>query len=208
MSSLHQEKSMHISNHIQEWHRRKRLIKAYISPKFLLEWFLKYLFPYNSKDVSTSRVTSKEKSIFKSQQLDLIYAQSGMLNEILPNALKSNYDPRKNLGPHVDGIIGSANDNSMELLMNQLKDLSLRHSVVGQASSSSSTPTQSVDVHFYIHRPTRMVTNNQEEIEGNDMVIIISSSRWILVASHLFQLVRFGGFPVWQFLPSFQVPNF
>jgi hypothetical protein len=114
----------------------------------------------------------------------------------------------KILGLMLDGIIGSANANSMELLMNQLKDLSLRHSVAGQASSSSSTPTQSVDVHFYIHRPTRMVTNNQEEIEGKDMVIIISSSRWILVASHLFQLVRFGSFPVWQFLPSFQVPNF
>jgi hypothetical protein len=89
---------MHISDHIQEWHRWKRLIKSYIPPEFLLEWFLKSLLPYISKDVSTSRVTSEEEAIFKAQQLDLIYAQSGMLYEILPDAPRSNYDPRKNLG--------------------------------------------------------------------------------------------------------------
>jgi hypothetical protein len=71
-----------------------------------------------------------------------------MLYEILPDALRSNYDPRQNLGPHADGIIGSANVNSMELVTNQLKELSLSQSVGGQYSYVSSTPTQSVDVHF------------------------------------------------------------
>jgi hypothetical protein len=28
------------------------------------------------------------------------------------------------------------------------------------------------------------------------------------VASHLFQLAHFGSFPVWQFFPSFRVPDF
>jgi hypothetical protein len=107
LSSFHQDKATHISDHIQEWHRRKRLIKAYIPPEFLLEWFLKSLLPYISKDVSTSGVTSEEEAIFKSQQLDLIYAQSGMLYEIIPDTPQSNYDPRQNPGPHVDGIIGS-----------------------------------------------------------------------------------------------------
>jgi hypothetical protein len=51
---FHQDKATHISDHIQEWHRWKRLIKAYIPPEFLLEWFLKSLLPYISKDVSTS----------------------------------------------------------------------------------------------------------------------------------------------------------
>ena len=51
-----QDKATHISDHTQEWHRWKRLIKANIPPKFLLEWFLKLLFPYISKDVSTSGV--------------------------------------------------------------------------------------------------------------------------------------------------------
>jgi hypothetical protein len=94
------------------------LIKAYIPPEFLLEWFLKYLLPYISKDVSTSGVTSEEEAIFKAKKLDLIYAQSGMLYEILPNAPRSNYDPRKNLEPHADGIIGSANVKSIDLVTN------------------------------------------------------------------------------------------
>jgi hypothetical protein len=113
-----------------------------------LEWFLKSLFPYISKDVSTSRVTYEEEAIFKSQQLDLIYAQYGMLYEIIPDAARLNYDPRQNLGPHVDGIIGSTNAKSTYLVRNRLKYLSLRPPIVGQASASSSAPTQSVDVHY------------------------------------------------------------
>ena len=56
LSTFRQDKSTHISDHIQEWRRQKRLIKAFIPPKFLLEWFLKSLLPYIVKDVSTSRV--------------------------------------------------------------------------------------------------------------------------------------------------------
>jgi hypothetical protein len=147
LSAFRQDKATHISDHIQEWRRWKRLIKAYIPPEFLLEWFLKSLQPYISKDVSTSGVTSEEEVIFKSQQLDLIYAQSGMLYEILPDAPRSNYDPRQNLGPHADGIVGSANVKSADLVTSQLKELSLNQSVGGPTSSVSSTPTQSVDVH-------------------------------------------------------------
>jgi len=73
-----------------------------------------------------------------------------MLYEILPDALRSNYDPTQNPRPHVDGIIGSANVNSTDLVMNQMKDLSLRQSVVGQALSLSSTPTQLENVHSLV----------------------------------------------------------
>jgi hypothetical protein len=66
LSNFHQYKSMHILDHIQEWCRWKRFIKSYIPPEFFLEWFLKSLFPYISKDVSTSGVKSEEESIFKS----------------------------------------------------------------------------------------------------------------------------------------------
>jgi hypothetical protein len=62
------------------------LIKAKVPPEFLLEWFLKYLFPYISKDVSTSGVFSEEEVIFRAQQLDLIYSQYGILYEIIPDA--------------------------------------------------------------------------------------------------------------------------
>jgi hypothetical protein len=66
MLPLYQEKATHISDHIQEWRKWQRLIKAYIPPEFMLEWFLKSLLPYISMDVSTSRVKSEEEVIFKS----------------------------------------------------------------------------------------------------------------------------------------------
>ena len=37
LSTFRQDKATHISDHIQEWHRQKRLIKAFIPPEFLLE---------------------------------------------------------------------------------------------------------------------------------------------------------------------------
>jgi hypothetical protein len=48
-----------------------------------------------------------------------------MLYDILPDALRSSYDPRKNHGPHVDGIVGSANVKSVDLVTSQFKELSL-----------------------------------------------------------------------------------
>jgi hypothetical protein len=107
----------------------------------MLECFLKSLLPYILKDVSTSKVKSEEEAMFKAQQLDLIYAQSGMLYEIIHDAPRSNYDPRKNIGPHGDGIIGSTNAKSTYLVMNQLKYLSLSQPVARKDSASSSTPT-------------------------------------------------------------------
>jgi hypothetical protein len=53
------------------------------TPTFHLECFLKSLHHPISKDVATSVVTTEEETIFKSQQLDLIYAHSGMLYHIL-----------------------------------------------------------------------------------------------------------------------------
>ena len=74
LSKFWQDKATHISDDIQEWCGRKRLIKAFIPPEFLLEWFLKSLLPYIAKDVSTSRVNNEEQVIFRAQELDLIYA--------------------------------------------------------------------------------------------------------------------------------------
>ena len=87
LSTFQQDKATHILDHIQEWHRWKWFIKAFIPLEFLLKWFLKSLLPYIAKDVSTSRVQNEEQAIFRAQELDLIYAQSRLLYEIIPNAL-------------------------------------------------------------------------------------------------------------------------
>ena len=53
-----------------------------------------------------SRVQNKEQAIIRAQELDLIYAQSGLLYEIIPNAPRTNFDPKVKPRPHVDGIVG------------------------------------------------------------------------------------------------------
>jgi hypothetical protein len=87
LANFEKDKTTHISDHIQEWRRRKRLIKATIPTEFLLEWFLKYLLPYMSKYVATSRVFLEEQAIFRVQQLEFIYSQLGMLYYIMLDAL-------------------------------------------------------------------------------------------------------------------------
>ena len=82
------------------------MIKAFIPSEFLVEWFLKSLLPYIAKDVSTSGVQNEDQAIFRVQELDLIYAQSSLLYEIIPNAPRSSFDPKVKPRPHVDGIVG------------------------------------------------------------------------------------------------------
>ena len=72
----------------------------------MLERFLKLLLPYIVKDVSTSGVQNEEQAIFRARELDLIYAQSGLLYEIIPNGPHSSFDPKVKPEPHDDGILG------------------------------------------------------------------------------------------------------
>ena len=89
------------------------------------------------KDVSTSRVQNKEQAIFRAQELDLIYAQSILLYEIIPNAPRSNFDPKVKLGPHADGIVGYTSTKPMDSVVKQVIRLSINLSVSGQALTSS-----------------------------------------------------------------------
>ena len=61
---------------------------------------------YISKDVSTSKVTNEEEAILRAQQLDLIYSQSGILYEIIPEAMRPTHDAEKpKHGAHADGVV-------------------------------------------------------------------------------------------------------
>jgi hypothetical protein len=60
----------------------------------------------------------------RAQQLELIYSQSGFLYEIFPYAPRSILDKaKKNSVPHADGIVVSAQGNSIDFLPNQLQQL-------------------------------------------------------------------------------------
>ena len=118
LANFKQTKEDHISDHIREWRCWKSLIKVPVPPAFLIEWFLKSLVPQLSKDVVTSGVFSKEDAIMRDQQLELIYSQSGLLYEILPDAPCSILDKtRQRVGPHADGIVGLAQIKPTEQLM-------------------------------------------------------------------------------------------
>ena len=55
----------------------------------------------------TSGVTMDEESILRTRQLDLIYAQYGILYEIIPNVSRYNTNFAKpNPGPHADMHLG------------------------------------------------------------------------------------------------------
>ena len=72
------------------------------------------------KDVSTSGVQNEEQAIFRAQELDLIYAQSGLLYEIIPNAPRSSFDPKINPGPHADGIVGCTSTKPTDSIVKQV----------------------------------------------------------------------------------------
>jgi hypothetical protein len=138
----------HISDHIQEWRRWKSLIKVPVPPAFLLECFLKSLVPQLSKDVTTSGVFSKEDAIMRDQQFELIYSQSSLLYNILPDAPRSILDKtRQRVGPHADGIVGSTQTNPTEQLTKQLQQLSIQHTVASQTTALATPPTQMSEVH-------------------------------------------------------------
>jgi hypothetical protein len=66
-------------------------------------------------------VFSEEDAIMRSQQLELIYSQSGLLYEIFPEAPRSILEKtRQRARPHVDGIVGSAQTKLIDQLEKQL----------------------------------------------------------------------------------------
>ena len=60
LTSLHQNSSTHISDHIHEWRRQRRLIKAPIPDQLLVDWFMKSLFPPISHDVAMDGVVTEQ----------------------------------------------------------------------------------------------------------------------------------------------------
>jgi hypothetical protein len=98
----------------------------------------------------------------RAQQLKLIYSQSGLLYEIFPDAPRSILDKAKQKsGPHADGIVGSTQGKSIDMLSNQLQQLSIQQTTTNQTFGSVVPPTQMSDVHS-VHS-TNPKANQQPE---------------------------------------------
>ena len=108
LTSVHQTTSTHISDHIHEWRRRRRLIKVPIPDQLLVDWFTKSLLPPISIDVSMGGAVIEEQAISHAQYLDLVYSQSGTLYDLIPHAPQPTTDrSRPATKPPTDGILGS-----------------------------------------------------------------------------------------------------
>jgi hypothetical protein len=85
------------------------LCKAYTTKEQHLDWFLKSLLFVISKDVTSTFPQSEEEAIKKAQQFDLIYAQSGYLYTVFPDAPRPIPFGQDKLGMShaTDGLIGS-----------------------------------------------------------------------------------------------------
>ena len=83
LTSLRQNTSTHISDHIHEWRRQRRLIKAPILDQFLADWFTKSLLPPISQDVDMGGVVTEEHAISRAHYLDLVYSQYGTLYDLI-----------------------------------------------------------------------------------------------------------------------------
>ena len=88
---------------------------------------------------------NEEQAIFRAQELDLIYSQSGLLYEIIPNAPRSSFDPKVKPRPHADGIVGSASKKLVGSIVKQVAQLYINQSTLGQALASSQ-PAQMANV--------------------------------------------------------------
>jgi hypothetical protein len=96
----------------------------------------------------TSGVFSEEDAIMRAQQFELIYSQSGLLYNILPDAPRSILDKtRQRVGPHADGIVGSTQTKPAEQLTKQLQQLSIQHSAASKTTALAAPPTQTSEVH-------------------------------------------------------------
>jgi len=84
----------------------------------------------------------------REQQRELIYSQSGLLYEIFPDVPQSIlHKARNKSGPHVNGIVGSAQENPIDQLSNQLQQFSIQQTTTNQTYGLTTPPTQTSDVH-------------------------------------------------------------
>ena len=63
MTNFKHTNATHISDHIHEWHRRRRMVKKFVLDQLLAEWFIKSLLPSITQYVAKGGVFTEEKVI-------------------------------------------------------------------------------------------------------------------------------------------------
>ena len=96
-------------------------------------------------------VTTKEEAILRDHQMGFIYAQFGILYEIIPEAPWSTHSVEKPKSrPHADGMVGSVNSPTVDSLAKQLHELSVKKSTTEAAKAVPHPKMQ-----MFLHNPPK-----------------------------------------------------
>jgi hypothetical protein len=115
LTSFKQDSGTHISDHIHEWRRRRRLIKLELPDQLLAEWFTKSFVNKIAKDIAMGGVVTEEQAISRAQYLDLVYSQTGTLYDLLPDLPRPGTSSTSTapVASHAaDGVIGTTQAHS------------------------------------------------------------------------------------------------
>ena len=119
-------------------------------------------------DVSIFGFMNEEQDIFWAQQLELIYTQFGVFYEIMPNASRSNFEPKFKPGSHDDGIVGSTSTKVEDQVANQMRNFLINQYTTRQATALSN-PTQMTDV----------LSVHSLDQKGNQLLETFTTTMWI-----------------------------
>ena len=99
----------------------------------------------------------------------MIYAQSGLLYEIIPNDQRFSFDPKIKPGPHAGGIVGYISTKPLDSVVKQVSQFLINQSMSGQATTSSQ-PTQSTSALFVKsldQKGNQQPRRNKKKVENN-----------------------------------------
>lgn len=86
MTTFRQTSTTRLSDHVQEWRRRRSLCRAYTFDNHVyMDWALRTLFPSIGKDVASHFPHKEEEALQFALKYDLIYAQSSYVYIVLPD---------------------------------------------------------------------------------------------------------------------------
>ena len=72
-------------------------------------------------------MTNEKEAVLEAQQLGLVYSYSRILYEIIPDALRPTHSVEKpKPRPHADGVVGSVKSPTIESLVKQIHELSVK----------------------------------------------------------------------------------
>ena len=86
LASFHKTFATHLSDHVQEWHRRRSMCRA---PEFkdrvYMDWFIRLVLAPITNDVTSHFSQSEEETLQIALKFDLIYAQLDYVYTVIPD---------------------------------------------------------------------------------------------------------------------------